>query len=498
MNHQSSPGDHEEAPQDARRIVLCLSGGGYRAMLFHLGALRRLFEVGLLRHVTDVSSVSGGSILAGRLAATVACWTSTSEQADLTAWDKEIADPIRRFAQRNIRTPAMLLAPVNRGAVRGLARAYRDINDKRLDELPPFPRFQFCATDTVFGSRWTFERTRMGSPHAGHWTVGHLTVADAMAASSCFPPVFSPMRIPLDLDGVQPIAASERARAWVKGDHMLLPFDLYRPIERNPEDPAAYFPRARRIGPLRATVEDDVYRRTRAMMAGTDFIDNRNAIEAEINRQLLRRLRLADGGVFDNLGVGDSDLGELNAERTILLVSDGGGTFDFRPDGAGVLAWFKRLPRYSAITATQVRRRRLQVFIHQSKRGEATRLYWGIHHPFSGPGRSRGFKKDLVESRIADIRTDLDRFSMDEITILENHGYSLADQELWQKGQLVRSWMRQTKPKFRMPHPPPGASNAFQEFFDSDAAAAILSRERSAKRTWRGRGWPCLPQRRSG
>src|ERR1044072_5945833 len=48
-------------------VALCLSGGGYRAMLFHLGALWRLNEAGLLRGLVRVSSVSGGSITAGVL-----------------------------------------------------------------------------------------------------------------------------------------------------------------------------------------------------------------------------------------------------------------------------------------------------------------------------------------------------------------------------------------------------------------------------------------------
>ncbi|HEV8136069.1 MAG TPA: hypothetical protein VGP85_15410 [Pyrinomonadaceae bacterium] len=43
------------------RVALCLSGGGYRAMLFHLGPLCRLNDAGLLRGLVRVSSVSGGS-----------------------------------------------------------------------------------------------------------------------------------------------------------------------------------------------------------------------------------------------------------------------------------------------------------------------------------------------------------------------------------------------------------------------------------------------------
>lgn len=49
-------------------IGLCLSGGGYRAMLFHLGALRRLNGAGLPPRLDRISSVSGGSITSGVLA----------------------------------------------------------------------------------------------------------------------------------------------------------------------------------------------------------------------------------------------------------------------------------------------------------------------------------------------------------------------------------------------------------------------------------------------
>jgi NTE family protein len=43
-------------------IALCLSGGGFRAMLFHLGTLWRLNEFGYLPKLKLISSVSGGSI----------------------------------------------------------------------------------------------------------------------------------------------------------------------------------------------------------------------------------------------------------------------------------------------------------------------------------------------------------------------------------------------------------------------------------------------------
>ncbi len=44
-------------------VALSLSGGGFRASLFHIGALMKLAETGLLQRTTTLSTVSGGSII---------------------------------------------------------------------------------------------------------------------------------------------------------------------------------------------------------------------------------------------------------------------------------------------------------------------------------------------------------------------------------------------------------------------------------------------------
>ena len=60
---------HLPLPKGRRQgVALCFSGGGYRAALFHLGATRRLNEVGLLSNVDTYTSVSGGSIFASLIA----------------------------------------------------------------------------------------------------------------------------------------------------------------------------------------------------------------------------------------------------------------------------------------------------------------------------------------------------------------------------------------------------------------------------------------------
>ena len=44
-----------------------MSGGGYRAALFHLGSLWRLNELGWLKRLAEITSVSGGSIMSAVL-----------------------------------------------------------------------------------------------------------------------------------------------------------------------------------------------------------------------------------------------------------------------------------------------------------------------------------------------------------------------------------------------------------------------------------------------
>src|SRR4051794_34662222 len=53
-----------------QRIGLALSGGGARAMAFHLGCLRALHELGILSRVRILSTVSGGSVIGALYATT--------------------------------------------------------------------------------------------------------------------------------------------------------------------------------------------------------------------------------------------------------------------------------------------------------------------------------------------------------------------------------------------------------------------------------------------
>src|SRR5438132_9832122 len=85
--------DHDDPRKPEDGIVLCLSGGGYRAMLFHLGALWRLNEIGYLSKLARVSSVSGGSLTAGVLGLK---WTKLAFDANglSPTFQNEVVQPI--------------------------------------------------------------------------------------------------------------------------------------------------------------------------------------------------------------------------------------------------------------------------------------------------------------------------------------------------------------------------------------------------------------------
>src|SRR5829696_6804683 len=100
-------------PEDG--IALCLSGGGYRAMLFHLGALWRLNDAGYLPKLDWVSSVSGGSITAGVLGA---AWSKLdfNEAGVGEGFHREVVIPIRRLAGKTIDIGAVLKGLFGRGS----------------------------------------------------------------------------------------------------------------------------------------------------------------------------------------------------------------------------------------------------------------------------------------------------------------------------------------------------------------------------------------------
>jgi NTE family protein len=191
-----NPGDPDHPSPG---IALCLSGGGYRAMLFHLGTLWRLNELQYLPKLSRISSVSGGSITSGVLAMN---WKKLQFNAEgcATNFDQLVTQPLSKMASTSIDVSSVI-SGIFGGISQKVAKHYRDIlfGSTTLQDLPDDPpRFVFNATSLQTGVLWRFSK-----PFMGDWIVGlvmnpTLDLATAVAASSAFPPVLSPAVLDLD------------------------------------------------------------------------------------------------------------------------------------------------------------------------------------------------------------------------------------------------------------------------------------------------------------
>jgi NTE family protein len=181
-------------------IALCLSGGGYRAMLFHVGALWRLNQLGYLPRLGRVSSVSGGSIAAAVLGLR---WDELGFDGDGVAagFGEQVVEPLRELAGRTVDEVAIATGLLTPGTVsEKVAGAYRKhlFGDATLQDLPDAPRFVLNATNLQTGALWRFSKPYMADHTIGVVHQPEVALADAVAASSAFPPVLSPMRLEVD------------------------------------------------------------------------------------------------------------------------------------------------------------------------------------------------------------------------------------------------------------------------------------------------------------
>lgn len=368
---------------------MCLSGGGYRAMLFHVGGLWRLQElryldctssaprVADLGRLARVSSVSGGSITSARLALQWdACKTSDpSAEVRRAAFEQEVVKPIRALARVSIAgfdfggVLRIIGAVVLPGAVNDhVARAYRKhlYGDKTLQDLPDEPRFVFNASNLQSGALWRFMK-----PYMRDWRVGEikrptLALARAVAASSAFPPPLSP--------AVLNFSESE------------------------------YTPGSGGAG-------DDNLQRP----------------------PYTTRVQLSDGGVYDNLGL------ETAWKRyQTILVSNAGRAFQFEEKPGR--NWVSQGARVIGVMDNQVRslrvRQLIDSFTSRPNRAAIRKgCYWGIDtniDDYSCPGRLP-CPIDKT-ARLAAVTTDLAKKDPDTQERLINWGYAACD-------AAIRTWV---------------------------------------------------------
>ena len=184
----------------SKKIGLALSGGGYRAVLYHLGALIRLNEIGYLPNIDRITSVSGGSIVAGRLAAV---WDQLTfdDKGICTNFDTLMVQPLRAFCSKTLDVRAGVggvLWPFGKGVSERIIAAYdKDLmGNKTLPDMPQRPDFIIKSANLATGRLLRFSKSRMRDYLIGEiQNVSGVKISEAVAASSAFPPVFSPLRM---------------------------------------------------------------------------------------------------------------------------------------------------------------------------------------------------------------------------------------------------------------------------------------------------------------
>ncbi|WP_107773688.1 patatin-like phospholipase family protein [Nocardioides sediminis] len=210
--------------------ALCLSGGGYRAMLFHVGVLWRLNDAAMLPSLDRVSSVSGGSITAGVLAL---AWDHLDfdDTGVGRAFVTQVVDPVRRMAGVGVDVSSVVMGlglPFTSVSDR-VVKAYRKhlFGKASLQDLPERPRFVINATNLESGVLMRFSKPYLADYRVGQVLRPDLPLAVAVAASSAFPPVLSPCTLDLEHEDWVTLAGNDLTGPEFRGQIRLTDGGVY-------------------------------------------------------------------------------------------------------------------------------------------------------------------------------------------------------------------------------------------------------------------------------
>jgi predicted acylesterase/phospholipase RssA len=416
------------------KVGLALSGGGFRASLFHIGVLARLAELDVLRHVEVLSCVSGGSIVGAYyyLELRKKLQTKTDDELQRSDFIDIVQNLERNFVegvQRNIRLRMFMEFRSN---LRVLCSPRSSMTD-RLAAL--YDRELYSRVADEFGAR---RRRRLSevliqpkaapanfNPKYDNWArrnkVPNL-VLNATSLNTCHNWQFTasfmgepPARgIQTDID------ANDRFRRMYH-DEAPPEFRTDDGRVKLSEAVAASACVPLLFDPL---VLDELY--------GTTFDPDRPDDYV---------LRLVDGGAYDNQGI--ATLLEQNC--TVLLVSDACGQTSISRDPGG--GRVEVLQRSNDVLMARVREAQYQhlatlrdtgalrsvMYVHLKKDLASTPIDW-----LDCPDRSRraapatmtsyGMRRD-IQKRLAAIRTDLDSFSDCEADALMLSAYLMTGAE---------------------------------------------------------------------
>ena len=412
------------------KIGLGLSGGGFRASLYHIGVLAKLADLDVLRRVEVFSCVSGGSIIGAHYYLEVRKLLREKPDKEITREDYvaivgRIQDEFLKGVQTNVRTrvAAELLTNLKMIFWPGYSRTMR------AGELY---------------ERDIFSRVGDGEGHKPRW-LNELLIRPAGE-----PDNFSPKSHNWQRTAKVPILILNAATlntghtwqftaAWM-GEP---PAGIDSSIDGND--------RYRRLYYWEAPDEHKQVRLGHAVAASACVPGLFEPIVLE-GLYPDRTVRLVDGGVCDNQGVG----GLLEQDCNVVLISDGSGQMGSLNDPSrGLLG----VPlRSMSIVQARVRAAQFDelsarkrsallrgfMFVHLKGDLDVDPIDWvDCQDPFDasddsrpvyrrGPLTSYGIAKS-IQGQLAAVRTDLDSFSDVEAYALMTSGYRMTEVAFRQK-----------------------------------------------------------------
>jgi predicted acylesterase/phospholipase RssA len=417
------------------KVGLALSGGGFRASLFHIGVLARLAELDMLRHVEVLSCVSGGSIIGAHYYMELRKMMKETNDGNIDRSQyimivRRVVDKFLEGVQRNLRTrvAAEFLTNLKMIFLPGYSRTLRigelyeeelfrkvedgegerpriigelfiEPKDERKDFSPKLhnwrreakvPMLILNSTALNTGHIWQFTASWMGEPPANidadvdaNYRLRRMYYDEApkryqkmrlgyaVASSSCVPGLFEPLALP---------------KLYPKGESMAEPEKI--------------------------------------------------------------TVRLVDGGVHDNQGVASL----LEQGCSVMLVSDASGQMDAQNDPSRNLIGVPL--RSNSVLQARVREAEYReldsrresdalrglMFVHLKKDLDAKPVDWiNCQEPPEASEEQRdiernksltcyGIQRDIQQC-LAAIRTDLDSFSHAEAYALMLSGYRMTGYE---------------------------------------------------------------------
>jgi len=411
------------------KVGLALSGGGFRASLFHIGVLARLAELDMLRHVEVLSCVSGGSIVGAFYYLELRKkLQEKDDKLDRSDYIEIVENLERKFLagiQKNIRLRMLMEFKSN---LRVLYRRKSSMTI-RLAEL--YDRELYSQVEDEFGGK----RRRLLSdlliqpkdnatcnPKYDNWTRRNkvpILILNATTLNTCHNWQFTasfmgepPARgIQTDID------ANDRLRRMYHEDV-----------------PPAYQDAKNRVKLSEAVAASACV----PMLFDPLVLDDLYGTTLDPNKPEKYIARLVDGGTYDNQGV--ASLLEQNC--TVLLVSDacgqtsvaldpGGGRLDVLQRSNDVLMARVREAQYQELATLQdMGALRGFLYVHLKKDLVGIPVDW-----MDCPDRSQraapstmtsyGMRRD-IQQKLAAIRTDLDSFSNCEADALMLSGYLMT------------------------------------------------------------------------